>query len=478
VADNIPKLEDNRFEALYQKWKAAPAKKWKIGGSLLAAFLLLEIISLGFTFTWYHLREVNAYPFLDKFALTRTFVSPFLFDNPARAPKGIDYIGPRERRRSEPKWFVSDAMFGWRPAPNVSILKQPHGIKDPVGWKMTNTQGFPAAGSTEYFYEKPKPRGTFRIVVLGGSNVEGDGAESPLDNLPSSLFFALNDAKAAILPHGFERVEVINAGVGAFTSSQEYLYLLSDLTPYEPDLVISYSGAVDFIVGRINYDQSGIIDSGFDYRKRAANSARLDQSYQFWGSLLLFGENTINQIQMIIDEFAIVYVLSKGWEKFSLILSPEARLGESESETATEENDNAYIDAALKAYHQNLRLMAAAAEIYDFAIAFVLNPIMPISGKARTPIEEDIYAGLSQRELASREKYYDRARSLFRRLVTEFSDRKEVCLFDISRAFENVTERVFEDSTHVLGAGNRILAQHMKSGLAGCGLIRRAGAER
>ena len=169
MADNIPKLEDNRFEALYQKWKAAPAKKWKIGGSLLAAFLLLEIISLGFTFTWYHLREVNAYPFLDKFALTRTFVSPFLFDNPARAPKGIDYIGPRERRRSEPKWFVSDAMFGWRPAPNVSILKQPHGIKDPVGWKMTNTQGFPAAGSTEYFYENSAD---YKIVALPRNSLD------------------------------------------------------------------------------------------------------------------------------------------------------------------------------------------------------------------------------------------------------------------------------------------------------------------
>ncbi len=474
MTDPKPELDDNRFEALYQKWKASPVKKWKIVASLCAIFLVIEIVSAGFTFTWYYFRDVNANPFLDKFALTRYLVSPFVFDNPAREPNGIDYIGPRERRRSEAKWFVSDAMFGWRPAPGVSILKQPNGIKDPVGWKMTNAQGFPAAGSTEYFYEKPKPAGTYRIVVLGGSNVEGDGAESPLDNLPSSLFFALNGAKPSVLPEGFDRLEVINAGVGAFTSSQEFLYLLSDLTPYEPDLVVSYSGAVDFIVGRINFDRFGIIDSGFDYRKRAANSARLDQSYRFWGSLLLFGESAVNQLRMIVDELAIVYVLSKGWEKLGLLIGPVERLGA--SETATERDDESYIDAALTTYHRNLRLMAAAAEIYGFSIAFVLEPIMPTSGKPRTPIEEDIHAALSERELTARAKYYERARALYRTLAAEFQDRGKVCLFDISRAFAGVTDRIFEDSTHVLGAGNRILAQRIKSELADCGMIRKTAS--
>ena len=261
-----------------------------------------------------------------------------------------------------------------------------------------------------------------------------------------------------------------------FTTSQEYLYLLSEIAPYEPDLVVSYGGAVDFIVGRINFDRFGIIDAGFDYRKRAANSARLDQSYRFWGSLLLFGENTVNQLRMIIDEFAIAYALSKGWEKFGLLIGPVERLGA--SETATEREDEAYLEAALSTYQRNLKLMAAAAEIYGFRIAFVLAPIMPTSGKPRTPIEEDLHAALSERELKARTKYYDRARALYRTLSVEYGDRRDVCLFDISRAFAGVRERIYEDSTHVLGIGNRTLAKRIRTELGKCGMIRNIATAR
>lgn len=469
-----PELEDNRFEAMYQRFKATRICKRKLLAVLFGLCFVAEILSLGFTFTWYHFREVNSLPFLDKFVVTRYLVSPLIFDNPARKPEGIDYIGTRERQRTEAQWFVSDAMFGWRPAPGVSILKQPNRIKDQVGWKMTNAQGFPAAGSYDYFYEKPKPAGTYRIIVLGGSNVEGDGAETPLDNLPSSVFFALQKAAGDILPAGYERLEVINAGVGAFTTSQEFLYLLRELTPFEPDLVISYGGAVDLIVGRINYDQSGAVEARFDYRKRAENSARLDRSYTFWGSLLLFGENAVNQVRFIIDEFAVSYVLSKGAEKFGELISSPEKLGASKAPQKVE--DDAYIEAALTTYRRNVRLVASAAEIYGFQVAFVLEPIMPTSAKKRTPFEEEVYAGLSKRELEARTKYYEQARGLYKTLQTRYPDRSRVCFFDISRAFANIKERVYEDSSHVLGSGNRILAARIKDELGNCGMLGAAAA--
>jgi hypothetical protein len=109
-------------------------------------------------------------------------------------------------------------------------------------WFSTNDQGFPPVAEGMLHYDVPKPVGTFRVVVLGGSTVEGWGVNSPLESFPAKLQALLAAALAEHPAEGVQRVEVINAGVSNYASDDEYLYLLADLLPFQPDLVIAYDG--------------------------------------------------------------------------------------------------------------------------------------------------------------------------------------------------------------------------------------------
>lgn len=464
-------LQGNRFEALYQRWRARrrPGKR-KILLYSIATLLLMETVSLGIVFTWYHYRNINSVPFLEKFLLTRNFISPFLFENPVRKFSKARYIGTHVRLRSSANWFVADPFLGWRPASNIGLLKQPNRVRDVVGWKMTNEQGFPAAGKYEYFYQRPKPKGVYRIVVTGASAVEGDGAETPLDNLPSSLYFALRKLAPRILPDGYDRFEVINAGAGAFVSAQEYLYLVTRLVSFEPDLVISYGGAVDLFVARTLYETDGTLIGKMEFRKRREMSARLDRSYSIFGSFYLFFQNLRNEIRLLADEFALTYVIDKGYEKLSGALTGSVAMRGAKS-TAVDPGSSPYVGAALAMQDNSANLMVALAKLNDFRIAFVLQPLMTTSGKSRTPFEEEMFVLLTPQEIELRASYYERIRRQFSALVKPGADRSGVCFVDVSRVFANVTERVFEDTSHVLGAGNRILASRIVEGLQDCGTL-------
>ena len=77
--------------------------------------------------------------------------------------------------------------------------------------------------------EIPKPKGTFRILVLGDSVTFGFGVAQD-KAFPSRL--------QAILKKKMRRVEVINAGVSGYTAYNEVEYYLSEGRKLAPDVVI------------------------------------------------------------------------------------------------------------------------------------------------------------------------------------------------------------------------------------------------
>ncbi len=84
-----------------------------------------------------------------------------------------------------------------------------------------------------------KPAGTFRIVAMGGSTTYGATLENWRDAYPAQLERILHDE------YGYAQVEVINAGVGGYSTWD----LLADLTyrilDLDPDLVIIYTATND-----------------------------------------------------------------------------------------------------------------------------------------------------------------------------------------------------------------------------------------
>lgn len=90
-----------------------------------------------------------------------------------------------------------------------------------------------SAGFRDREYSRGKPKGTYRIIVLGDSVAFGR-FNLPEDNLPRRLEKAL---KARCPSQNFE---VLNMGVEGYNTIQEEELLKAKALAYEPDLVIVY----------------------------------------------------------------------------------------------------------------------------------------------------------------------------------------------------------------------------------------------
>jgi lysophospholipase L1-like esterase len=91
-------------------------------------------------------------------------------------------------------------------------------------------------------YSKYKKSGIFRIICIGDSVTQGYLPKASVlrqSTYPFYLERILNQK------HINETVEVINAGVGGYSSLQGLRYLENQLIDYSPDLVISWFGVND-----------------------------------------------------------------------------------------------------------------------------------------------------------------------------------------------------------------------------------------
>jgi hypothetical protein len=85
----------------------------------------------------------------------------------------------------------------------------------------------------------PKPDDVFRIVAIGGSTTYGEFIEENDLTYPAQLEYVLRE------DYGYENVEVINAGVPAYTSWESLVSLQFRVLDLDPDLIIIYDGVND-----------------------------------------------------------------------------------------------------------------------------------------------------------------------------------------------------------------------------------------
>lgn len=117
---------------------------------------------------------------------------------------------------------IPDPVLGWRLEPNTRFTNQ--NTEFSVG-VVYNSKGW---RDVEHDYEKPP--GVFRIIVLGDSFMEAYSVELK-DSFARQL-------ERMITASGHSKVEVINLGVGGYSTMQEYLAFAEEGIRYEPDLVL------------------------------------------------------------------------------------------------------------------------------------------------------------------------------------------------------------------------------------------------
>lgn len=138
--------------------------------------------------------------------------------------------------------FVPDPELSYRLKPNFVLRSD----------DKTRATRHNALGFRDDFDDSPKPEGTLRIACLGASTTYSVGVEDNSETYPSCLEKIL---QAEPLPEGWNAVEVLNLGVGGYTSL-EVLGTLKRCGPMLKADVVLVQSAINDVAPRFYPDFS------------------------------------------------------------------------------------------------------------------------------------------------------------------------------------------------------------------------------
>jgi lysophospholipase L1-like esterase len=122
-------------------------------------------------------------------------------------------------------------------------------------------------------FETPKPEDTYRIFALGGSTTYGDSLQTQ-EAYPAQLQAILQN------DYSYTNIEVVNAGVNAYSSYDSLANLTYHVLDDEPDMIIVYHGVNDVRARLVDPESY----SGLNLQRGIWSSAAVD--IRFGGSTL------------------------------------------------------------------------------------------------------------------------------------------------------------------------------------------------
>lgn len=381
--------------------------------------------------------------------------SPFMDKHIIGEECGEMYVkAPQPANR---EYLMEDSLLGFRLIPNNKYCFV-RDIPLPAETFITNKEGFASIGQTEFEYARSKPAGTYRVIVIGGSTVWGTGSTTPGENLPARLLKGLRAKYPNI------KFEVINAGVGGYSSRNELLYLISELVYYSPDLVIAYDGWNDSTFnGFMPQEHKERINSlktpnHYDIDKRMANDRALGGT--FW---LFLG--TLNEaIHKKFDWSATHRLLNRALPARNVIMSPKTYTDKSLRPS--------YDNSAVELYRDDLQMEIMASKLHKFKIALFLQPLMGVNNNRKLTAEEAGYYKMDEAGFPLKKSFYAAAVPMLGALKGQYKGDDGVCIADLSHALDDVPETVYNDVGHLYVNGNDAVASKIIVELGGCGFIR------
>jgi len=409
---------------------------------LLLTAVVLEILSLGALYL-YDSRKANfdAGVFAREHVLTRPFAS-----TPASPAAGKQFLGHLRsvNPRGWARFLVLDELLGWRLGTDISTYYayDEHTGEDLI---VTDANGF-SVDVDQAAVPLQKSSDAYRIIVLGGSTVMGEGSGVPSQNIVGMLQAGVR-ARGLSGPGG-KRIELINAGVDGYNSAQEYLYFVASLLRFKPDLVIVYDGWNDI-------DIRGFSTSPFRTGTHREIARRARQSYSIAGSMMFVTED-------------LASALTQGEFRFATMELPLRLLHKLAPNDDHAGSSLSFDPRSIEYYRNNHRALLAIADERLSVAAF----LQPLAGTARALSDDEKaswwFPQLREDVLSARISFYREARSVLQALRSMSQGNDRVCIADLSRSFDDVSERVYADSGHLLPRGNQIVAERMLDELVAC----------
>jgi len=278
-----------------------------------------------------------------------------------------------------------------------------------------------------------------RVVVLGGSAVLGAGVaddETAPYQLEGLLAQRLEEAPLA----GIRSVRVINAGQGYYNSTQELVFLITELAIYEPDIIVVADGYNDL--------HHAVVWGMRPPANEVTGAMMVD---------LMHGGGTVQRIGWPDAAFTALqasYFANRTRGGIASRVVAPTDIGSRVDSPRGTKRDPQFLPLVKHRLIMNWTLMHRLARSFDARVIFSLQPTIfvkdPLSAEEREYIETTKFAdlvGRSWRELES--------------FVESEAARVGLPVFDADAHIEDDPGRLFADYCHLYPEGNRLMAQAM-----------------
>lgn len=268
---------------------------------------------------------------------------------------------------------------------------------------------------------KEKPENTYRIFILGGSTAFGVGATSDETTIAGYLQQKFDQTSLDF------RVEVINAGVSGHESFRETHIVKNKLIEFEPDLIIAYDGVNDAFIYDHEIDSSGnyIIPKKIDEKQIEDDVPEK--------KLFRFADYEFYRTPFVIFRYVLNPV------NYNEVSPIENYFVSNELPSIWKDRWNEICELGMNK---------------GFDTLITTHPMVGIGKKPLTSAEMVIYrnATIWEAPLQNYEGMVNNLKEL---------DRTCTKTSDIRNVFENVTETIYMDNSHVIDIGNEIIAQKL-----------------
>lgn len=340
-------------------------------------------------------------------------------------------------------FYKPDALVGYIPRENNLFIDNIYGQ---VPIHIVGPQNFFLSDFQDNIINKKKNDKTFRIILLGGSNVAGIGTSGYQYNLASQIKTELKKKEK------IENFEILNAGVPGYYSEQIFLQLIYKLKNYNPDLLILHHGFTDsqYFESLSKFNKNNEL---FVNREHTKINYIVENSYSFFGSLQLFIHGTFRSLNSGLNKFATHYYIRRSINKIiEQFKSNNNKIG---NLNTTNINDlNEYFE---KRYKNALRNIIALSKEINTKIIITTEPIMGIDNKIYSKQEEKIFKTLTKKQINDRSLFYNKIKIYFK---SEKEKHDNVCFHDLSNnIFRNIAQTTYEDSGHLNDLGTQLVSK-------------------
>lgn len=451
----------NRFERLMRQGRRGRIKVYGLVSVFaVGGLLVIEALLAGLFVLKHHVEERPMRVLMERYYVLRPFT--LLLEAPPELPEAwlASYAGSFSTPGVEDKAYVPDPLVGYRLVPNMTVSPRLG------GYTTTNAQGLIASYVDRRTYRIEPAADTYRILVLGGSTVEGVGASNSLQALPALLGDELT-ALYAPAQAGKTQFEMINGGVSGYSSLEEYLYTINDLLLLNPDLVISYNGNNDIGYNHRLLEQYDGRVPGLQSKFFEQNSGLLNASYRmpalFMRGVALGVYRMQIAWQRIFIGHVLEQVLTRGLRAIGIGRSPN-----SPHEITT------FDPQAVEIYVRNIQRLKDELDRQGIHYAWFRQPMIALDD--REPV--------GPREVRAKQRMaplVDQKAQFY--ALTEEKEREMqaanggFCSANVSDVFDSAEGPFYLDHVHLLDRGNERVAQRIASELQRCGLVVPNGAK-